>query len=66
MFSQVSVSHSVHREGVSQTPPGLDLPRDRNPPWAGPLPGQGPPGQTPVSRRATAADGMHPTGMHSV
>ena len=38
MLLNLSVSHSVHREGVCQTPP---------------------------QQTATAADGTHPTGMHS-
>ena len=65
MFSQVCVKNSVHRG------PGGCLP-------GGCLPGGGCPGpgprvcvsqhalrQTPPQQTATAADGTHPTGMHS-
>ena len=84
IFSQVSVSHSVHMGCLPDTPhPG------QTPPWANP-PGQTPPGQTPPRQTphfpvhagihtpsaqwmlgytplpaATAADGTHPSGMHS-
>ena len=50
---------------TGQTPPWADTP------WADTLPGQIPPGQTPPLpvhtgiNIATAADGTHPTGMHS-
>ena len=62
MFSQACVKNSAHRweGGVSQhalggggTPTGQTPPR------------QTPPGQTPPLPMATAADGTHPTGMHS-
>ena len=75
MFLHLSVSHSVHRTGSgvsvsvhagipppTPTPPGQ---LGRHPPW------QTPPGQTPLCSvhagidMATAADGTHPTGMHS-
>ena len=72
MFLHLSVSHSVHRGGVclsvywdtitppppEQTPPGADPPGTRHPP-----PEQTPP--PPGAETATAADGTHPTGMHS-
>ena len=54
------VCHSVHRRGTVYTHLGRHLPR------------QTPPRQTPLwadppspSEMATAADGTHPTGMHS-
>ena len=74
MFLHLSVSHSVHRGGSasvhtgipphthprSRHPPGADTPpppRTRHPPQSRlPLPG---------AETATAADGTHPTGMHS-
>ena len=64
MFLHPSVSHSVHRGEClpqcmlgytprqtppRQTPPRADIPLSRHPP----------------QQTATAADGMHPTGMHS-
>ena len=52
MFSQASVKNYVHGGEVS-TPPG------RHPPE------QTPPVQIPPQQTAAAADGTHPTGMHS-
>ena len=61
MFSQACVKNSIHRGGgvhppgqtpPEQTPPLYRHPRADTPPH--------PPGQM-----ATAADGTHPTGMHS-
>ena len=54
MFSQACVKNSVHMGEVytpGQTPP----PRADNP-WQA---------DTPSPKMATAADGTHPTGMHS-
>ena len=59
MFLHLSVSHSVHEGGgVSQHARGRVL---LDPP------GQTPPRHTPLPtpKLATAADGTHPTGMHS-
>ena len=54
MLSQACVKNSVHRGRVCQTPPRADT---------------HPPGQTtpptPQKHTATAADGTHPTGIHS-
>ena len=78
MFSQACVKNSVHRGGVcikahtpGQTtprqtpagrhPPGQTIPPGRHPP---PPLGRHPPGRHPLLA-ATAADGTHPTGMHS-
>ena len=71
----------VHLPRINTTPllgrhPQADTPLGRHPFWADASPGQTPPKQTPplgrhLSRQtvpaetATAADGMHPTGMHS-
>ena len=66
MFSQASVILFTRR-GVSDrhspgrhppwanTPLGRPTPLGRHPPWA----------DTPPQQTATAADGTHPTGMHS-
>ena len=54
MFLQLSVSHSVHRWGVFQTPPRQTPPLGRHPP-----------ADTPTTPMATAANGTHPTGMLS-
>ena len=51
MFSQASVILSMGGE-VWQTPPG----QTPAPPWTG---------TPPPNETATAADGTHPTGMHS-
>ena len=69
MFLHLSVSYSV-RWGVS-----VPVHASIHPPQADSLPGQTPPWQTPPLGRhprtdippemATAADGTHPTGMHS-
>ena len=57
------VCDAVHRRCVADTPPWADIPTllGRH------LPGRHhPPGQTPPPHEmATAADGRHPTGMHS-
>ena len=60
MFLQVSVSHSVHRRGSALLHAGIPSPGSR-PPRSTPQE------QTPPSpqQTATAADGTHPTGMHS-
>ena len=60
MFSRACVKNSVHRGWVSIPPwqtPQEDTPIGQTLPWADTPP---PPNQT-----ATAADGTHPTGMHS-
>ena len=65
MFLHLSVSHSVHRGGVCpsacwDTPPPSRHSLGQTPP------GQTPPrADTPPQQTATAADGTHPTGMHS-
>ena len=74
------VCHSVHRgRGCladtpqadippRQTPPRADTPILGRPPEQTPLPGRhpSPPGRHPcLPETATAADGTHPTGMHS-
>ena len=63
MFSQVCVKNSVHRGCPARHPPGQTPP----PP---PPSGQTPPSpfwqaDSPLQQTATAADGTHPTGMHS-
>ena len=68
MVLHLSVSHSVHRGGclADMTPGKHSLGQT-------PSPRQTPPGQIPPfrldkppsGRTATAADGTHPTGMHS-
>ena len=55
MFSQACVKNSVHR-GKVYTPQQADTPSGQTPPKAD---------TTPPSPMATAADGTHPTGMHS-
>ena len=79
MFSQACVKNSVHR-GVSQhalgqTPTWADTTwadtRGQTTPWADILWADTPqvdtsyPRQTPHQQMVTAADGTHPTGMHS-
>ena len=71
-----SVCHSVHRGCLGGHPPRADTSLGRQPPGQThrvdtPL-GRQPPGQTPLpgqtllaQQTATAADGTHPTGMHS-
>ena len=67
MFSQAFVILFIGVLGVADTPTGQTLP------WADTTPGQTPPRQTPPphgqtpphQQTATAADGTHPTGMHS-
>ena len=66
IFSQVSVSHPVDRGCVypsmhwGRHPPRRHLPRQT------PRPGQTSPwADTLLEQTATAADGAHPTGMHS-
>ena len=56
----------LQTDTLGQTPPHADTPLDRHPtladtPWAD-TPRQTP---APPPETATAADGMHPTGMHS-
>ena len=71
MFLHLSVSHSVHREGVCvsqhafrQTPPWQTSPSGQTSPlWADTALGRHPPARHPPM--ATAVDGTHPTGMHS-
>ena len=61
MFSQACVKNSVHRGGGVHTPPGqTSHPRADTPPGQTPQTRQ-----TPPQQMATAADGTHPTGMHS-
>ena len=62
MFSQACVKNSVHRGRCK--PPWADTPLGRHPvpPRQTPLLGRHPP---PHHQTATAADGTHPTGMHS-
>ena len=58
----------VRHHPPGQTPHWSDTtrPGQTPPPSQTPPPGQTPPGQTPPPQQmATAADGMHPTGMHS-
>ena len=69
MFLHLSVSHSV-RGGCPGAGPGVSRPRPRGSQARGR--GQAPGGvsqhalrQTPPQQTATAADGMHPTGIHS-
>ena len=80
MFSQVSVILSTGGGGVWQTPPWADTALDRHPPPDIPG-AETPPAQcmlgythpcpvhagihAPPLFAATAADGTHPTGMHS-
>ena len=70
MFSQVCVKNSVHRgEGVSQhaleqTPP-CPVHAEIPPRADTPLGQTHPPGRQPPLPMDNAADGMHPTGMHS-
>ena len=71
MFSKVCVQNSVHRGEVdspkADTFPGRH-PTGQTPPGRHPS-GQTPPGQTapraPHHQTVTAAEDMHPTGMHS-
>ena len=76
MFSQASVSHSVHRERgcLADTPsPQAHIPWADTPPADTPLPSAYWDTHTPAQcmlgytspPAATAADGTHPTGMHS-
>ena len=81
MFSQVSVILFTGAMCIPECtggdtpradtpPPGRHLPPDtpsgQTPPWQTPLPPADTPWQTPtLSPTATAADGTHPTGMHS-
>ena len=76
MFLHLSVSHSVHRgvsapvhAGIHPPPEQTSLPGQTPPSPLGRHlpPGQdSPPGRTsPPQQTATAADGTHPTGMHS-
>ena len=70
MFLHLSVSHSVHRGDVCQTPPPEQTPPCANSPLGRhPPPRQTPPGRPPPppipQQTATAANGTHPTGMHS-
>ena len=77
MFLHLSVSHSVHKgECLPQCMLGYTHPSPgQKSPWvdtpqADTLPGKTPPGRHPLPVHAgidmaTAADGTHPTGMHS-
>ena len=60
MFLHLSVSHSVHRRGVVVYP---SMHRGRHPPGQTDIPAYTG-ADTPLPT-ATAADGTHPTGMHS-
>ena len=76
MFLQASVCPQGGRGCLPQCmvgytpPPGADTPRSRSPradhPWEQTPPrADSPLEQTPPERRVIAADGTHPTGMHS-
>ena len=60
MFLHLSVILFTGGGGVCQIPSRRHPPPGQTHPWADTLPGQ-----TPIQQTATAADGMHPTGMHS-
>ena len=70
MFLHLSVSHSVHG-GSASVHAGIHTFKNRANSCKTPPPEQTPPGQTPLCsacweiHMATAADGTHPTGMHS-
>ena len=72
MFLHLSVSHSVHG-GVclsacwDTTPLGAGIPPEQARPWTRPPRTRHPSGSRhrPGAETATAADGTHPTGMHS-
>ena len=69
IFSQASVILSTWGGCVWQTPPAWADPSPRDPPWAdtpwADTPRQTPPWADTPLPAATAADGTHPTGMHS-
>ena len=73
MFLLLSISHSVHRGVYSSMqwgrhPPGQTYPSmqwGRHPPGQTPLRQTPPWTDTPTGQTATAADGTHPTRMHS-
>ena len=68
VFSQASVSHSVHSGGVCLSACWDTPPRQVHPSQAGTPPGQIHPSrqvQPPPPTTVTAADGTHPTGMLS-
>ena len=64
MFLQLSVIMFTGGGVSEQTPPRQTSPPGQTSPPRQTPPGRTPPGQTPPET-ATAADGTHPTGMHS-
>ena len=74
MFLHLSVSHSVHggrctpswadNPSLTEPPPRADTPPGQTLPLGQIPPQADTPGQTP-HQTATAADGKHPTGIHS-
>ena len=58
MFLHLSVSHSVHRGRSAPVHAGI-------PPWADTPRADTPSRADTPQQTATAADGTHPTGMHS-
>ena len=67
MFLHLSVSHSVHRGVSASVHAGIPPLGSRHPPEQTPSSSRHPPGADPPpgAETATAADGTHPTGMHS-
>ena len=61
----IHTSPSRHPPGQTPPPPSADTPWVDTPPGRHPPPRQTPPGRHPLPPAVTAADGTHPTGMHS-
>ena len=69
MFLHLSVilfgEGCVSQHALGQTQPWAPPGQTPHYPRADTPPGQTPPGQAPPQQKTTAADGTHPTGMHS-